>query len=134
MAENYNLSGILAKDCEVRQTTNGNQVINFSIPVNKSYKDKKTDEWVNVTKWVNCVWWCNYENAAKRLVKDAFVSIVGEPIASAYIKDGQPIAKLECKVLSIQVLGIKAAKENTCPTHEGQSEGLSPEGVDDLPF
>ena len=134
MTENYNLSGILAKDCEVRNV-NGNQVINFSIPVNKSYKDKKTDEWVNVTKWVNCIWWCNHENVAKRLVKDTFVSIVGEPIASAYLKDGQPIAKLECKVLNLQILGMKAAKENTCSTHESQSEGLSQEAdADDLPF
>ena len=134
MGENYTIVGILSKDCEVKQFESGAVKITFSVPVDKSYKDKK-GEYVNITKWINCVWWNNNENAPKKLLKDTFVEIVGEPITTAYIKDSQPVAKLECKIISLRTYGLRTHKENACLTNEEQSEGLSQEAdADNLPF
>jgi single-stranded DNA-binding protein len=36
------------------------EVLNFSVAVNRSWKNKNTDEWEQVTTWYNCAVWGKY--------------------------------------------------------------------------
>jgi single-strand DNA-binding protein len=51
------LLGNLTRDPEIRQTPNGQDVANFSLALNRSYK--KDDQWVEATDYVDVVAWGN---------------------------------------------------------------------------
>lgn len=130
--ENYTLTGILAKDCEVATTDSGKQVIKFSIPENKKWKDKNGEKHEK-TKWVSCVWWNDNAIIPQYLKKGMCVSIVGEPEASAYIDNaGKAVAKLECKVLSLNLIGMIKTKETS--DVNSNTPAVEPDNTDDLPF
>ena len=110
--ENYTLSGVIAKDCEVRTIDSGKQVISFSIAENKHWKDKEGIKHEK-TKWVNCTCWNDNKSIPQWLKKGMCVAIVGEPEASAYVdKEGKAVAKLECRVLSLTFLGHIKTKDS----------------------
>ena len=141
--ENYTLSGVIAKDCEMRTIDSGKQVISFSIAEKKVWKDKEGIKHER-TKWINCVWWCESRSMPQWLKKGMCVAIVGEPEASSYIdKEGKSVAKLECRVLSLAFLGHIKPKDSgetsssnstphSVPTPQQNTE--YPEPTDDLPF
>lgn len=141
--ENYTLSGVIAKDCEVRIINSGKQVISFSIAENKAWEDKSGEKHEK-TKWISCTWWNNSAVIPQWLKKGMCVAIVGEPEASAYIdKEGKAVAKLECRVLSLAFLGHIKPKDSgetsssgSTPNsaHAPQSNTEYPEYADDLPF
>lgn len=59
MAKSLNqvtLMGNLTRDPELRQTPNGQAVANFSLALNRSYKDSK-DEWQEATDFIDVVAW-----------------------------------------------------------------------------
>jgi len=49
--------GNLTRDPELRYTKNGTPVVNFDIATNRSYKDKSTDEWVDVPEYHKVTLW-----------------------------------------------------------------------------
>ena len=127
--ELYTVTSTLAKDCEVRKTNNGKQVISFSLPIDKSYKDQN-GEWVNKTKWIKCNWWIDSEKAAQMLVKGTIVSVEGEPIATAYLKDGAAMPTLEMRVTRLTRHGMRAAKTEQAEVEQFNNQ----DNADDLPF
>ena len=73
------LIGRLGSDPELRHTKSGTPVCNLSIATSKSFKDKDSDEWREVTQWHRVVLWRGLaEFAAERLSKGAAVYIEGE--------------------------------------------------------
>ncbi|OPZ79387.1 MAG: Single-stranded DNA-binding protein [Alphaproteobacteria bacterium ADurb.Bin438] len=49
------LVGFLGKDPEIRATTSGSKIANFSLATTESWKDKTSGEWQNKTDWHNIV-------------------------------------------------------------------------------
>ena len=137
--ELYTITGTLAKDCETATTTSSKQVIKFSIPIDQSWKDKDGVKHEK-TKWINCVWWNDNTVISQYLKKGLCVSIVGEPVATAYNdKDGKAVAKLECRVLSLKFNGQIKTKDDSTPhpaPHSVQTneEFEQKQFTDDLPF
>jgi single-strand DNA-binding protein len=48
--------GNLTRDPELRQTPNGQNVTNFSLALNRAYKDQ-SGEWQEVTDYIDIVCW-----------------------------------------------------------------------------
>ena len=132
--ENYTLSGVIAKDCEVRTIDSGKQVISFSIAENKHWKDKEGIKHEK-TKWVNCTCWNDNKSIPQWLKKGMCVAIVGEPEASAYVdKEGKAVAKLECRVLSLTFLGhIKTKDFGESSSNDSTPHSAPAHGVDEIP-
>lgn len=77
--------GFLGQDAEVKETSN-NQVINFSVAVDDSYKNKAGEK-VEKTVWFECARWGNNTQMAQYLKKGQQVFITGKPNNRAYAKE-----------------------------------------------
>ncbi len=66
--------GRLTRDAEVR-TVNSSKVVNFSIAMNKSYRNKQGER-VQITDYVDCAYW-RTEKVAQYLTKGALVQLTG---------------------------------------------------------
>jgi len=51
------LLGNLTRDPVLKYTPQGTAVINFSIATSRSYKDKQTDGWKEISEFTNVVFW-----------------------------------------------------------------------------
>ena len=72
------ISGKAAKPAEMRFTSTGTAVTKFSIPVDRSYKDKSTNEWVKKTIWYNVSVWGKFaETCNARIEKGVAVMVRG---------------------------------------------------------
>lgn len=71
--------GAAAKDCELRYSPNGQAVSSFSIPVDRSYKDKTSGELVKRTIWYRITTFDRLaEMCNERVRKGSTVLVVGE--------------------------------------------------------
>jgi single-strand DNA-binding protein len=83
-----NIVGRITKNAEVNALANDRQVVNFSVAINDSFKNKQGDR-VEQTTFYNCSYWIS-SNVAKILTKGTLVELTGKPSASAWIgKDGE---------------------------------------------
>jgi single-strand DNA-binding protein len=70
-----NIIGRLTKDAEVRTTLQEKQVVNFSIAINDSYRNKQGER-IEQTSYFDCSYWIS-PNVAKILLKGALVELTG---------------------------------------------------------
>ena len=100
------LVGNLGGDPEMRFIPDGTPVCNFSVAVNKNWKDAAGTEhektvWVRVTAWRGLAEVCNqYLSKGRQVLVEA-----DDMKASAYLKDGQPAASLEVTANRVVFLG-----------------------------
>lgn len=76
------IAGNLGTDPEVRATTNGTQVANFSVAVNRGWGENKKTEWYKVVAWKTLA-----ETAEKYLKKGSKVLVEGEMETRSWDKD-----------------------------------------------
>jgi single-strand DNA-binding protein len=70
--------GNATRDPELRFTTGGTAVAGFGLAVNRSWKNKTTDEWEEETSFFNVVCWGDLgENVAASIVKGSRVFVSG---------------------------------------------------------
>lgn len=136
---NVQLLGHLGKDAEVKFTPTGIQVARFSIATSRSYKDKQTNEWKEVTDWHNVVLW-RCEHVVDFLKKGKQVLIVGRLQSRSY-EDRDNIKRYVTEVISEELIllgggdgqkkdGMVSAPRSAAPSdHDGQ--GVTD---DDVPF
>lgn len=118
------LEGNLGKDPELRRTTNGNAVCNFSVATTESFKSKGEEK--EVTEWTSCTAWGSLaEYSAEHLKKGSPVTLIGKLKTRSYEKDG--VKKYVTEVIADVVLPGKRQekKEDTGPQQVPPS---------DLPF
>lgn len=81
MASNINvvaISGNITRDSELRHTTSGSAVLNFSVAVNSRHKDKD-GEWVDRASYIDCVMFGpRAEALAQWLTRGTHVVVAGE--------------------------------------------------------
>lgn len=88
MYQKLMLLGRVGEKPELKHTPSGVAVCNFSVATNKSWKDKKTDEWKDETTWHKVVCWSNLaENSVKKLDKGTQVFVEGEIQTRSYEDD-----------------------------------------------
>lgn len=134
--------GHLGKDCIVKDI-NGKNVMSFTVAHSEKFKDQQGNQKERST-WVDCSYWSDRTAVAPYLKKGTQVYVEGTPEVDTYQnKDGQYVATLRLRVLSVQLLG-GANKEGQVGQEQagslssnGQLEKVGSETAvnsDDLPF
>ena len=72
------LTGLLGQDPEVKATTSGNTVMNFTIAVKERVKSRQTGEWEDETQWFRIVMFGNRAESLSRFIsKGSKVTVHG---------------------------------------------------------
>src|SRR5690554_6726682 len=129
-----NITGRLTRDAEVRTLSNENQVVNFSVAVNDSYKTKQ-GEWVEQTAYFDCAYWISAK-VATLLTKGTLVELTGRVSTRAWTgKDGEPKAGLNFHTSNIKLHGGSRRTETVQATAQSESNGTTGQDTeDDIPF
>ena len=138
------LIGRLTKDPEVRQTSNGTPVTNFSIAINRKYKSA-SGELKEDTTFVGIVAWQKLAELCQQfLAKGRAVLVEGKMQNRSWeTEDGQKRSTLEIRADRIEFLDREPRAAGTSgpspdsSSPEGQPSGpeVSPDkSDDDLPF
>jgi len=129
-----NITGRLTRDAEVRTLSNENQVVNFSVAVNDSYKTKQ-GEWVEQTAYFDCAYWISAK-VATLLTKGTLVELTGQVSTRAWTgKDGEPKAGLNFHTSNIKLHGGSRRTETVQATAQSESNGTTGQDTeDDIPF
>lgn len=99
------ISGNLTRDCELRSTATGTQILNIGVAVNDRRKNQQTGEWEDVPNFVDCVMFgSRAEKLAQFLSKGTKVAIEGKLRWSQWEKDGAKRSKLEVIVDEIEFM------------------------------
>ena len=124
-----NITGRLTRDAEVRTTSQDKQVVNFSVAINDSYKNK-SGERIEQTTYFDCSYWIT-PKVAKLLTKGTLVELSGRVSTRAWTgNDGEPRAGLNFHTSQIKLHGGGKKSETaqaTTSTNNNKAE-------DDLPF
>lgn len=109
---NINLIGRLTKDPELRSTQTGVSVCNFTLAVDRKYKDKNGER---ETDFINCVAWrSTAEFIARFMTKGQRIGVTGSLQVSTYDdRDGQRQWKTEVVVDSAYFADGKSDNNNT---------------------
>ncbi|TAK60644.1 MAG: single-stranded DNA-binding protein [Bacteroidetes bacterium] len=116
------LSGNLTRDPSYRKTTGGASVINFTVAMNKKYRDA-ANKWQEQVCYVGVVAWNKLaESCAKLLKKGSPVLIDGE-LQSHYFKseNGTGRSVIEVKARRIQFLS-KRSQNGEATLQDAQTE------------
>lgn len=95
------IAGNLGRDAELKQTSNGNDVLNFAVAVNEKRDGK------DVTTWYDCAVWGKRGIALEKyLTKGTRVTIIGRLSVRAYQrKDGSPGATMQISASEVVLQG-----------------------------
>ena len=123
--------GNLTRDPEVRQTPSGQSVVSFSLALNRSYKDQKTNEWVETTDYVDIVAWGPLaERVGQYLSKGRRCLVQGRLQSRSWEQDGQKRSKLEVLANDVTFLDGRGEGEGSegggSSYSTGQSSSASP--------
>jgi len=104
--------GRIGNDAEIKDF-GGNQVINFSVAVSETFKNKEGEKETKTT-WFECAKWGNNTSIAQYIKKGDNIYIEGKVNNRAWIdQSGDAQVTNGINVFDIQLLGTKA--ENTNP-------------------
>ena len=134
------LIGRLGKDPEMRFTSSGRAVTNFSMATSESWKDaggerQEKTEWHKVQMWGPLA-----ETAAKLLSKGKLVYVEGRLQTRSWDdKDGSKRYTTEIVANQMTLLGDKGeggdnSEKPNNPEKPESSGGLSPDDLDQIPF
>ena len=124
-----NITGRVTADAQVRNVSNSKTVVNFSVAINDSYKNK-VGERIEQTTYFDCAYWLS-PKVAQILTKGTVVELTGKVSARAWTgSDGQPHAGLNFNTSQIKLHGGgKKADAIQAPTVNNNDDTK-----DDLPF
>jgi single-strand DNA-binding protein len=129
-----NIIGRLTRDAEVRTTSQEKQVVNFSVAINDSYRNKQGER-IEQTSYFDCSYWIS-PNVAKILTKGTLVELTGRVSTRAWTaNNGELRASLNFQTAIIKLHGGSKRIDNLLNiTHQEKSKVTEQETVDDLPF
>lgn len=96
------LVGNLGKDPEIRYTSSGKAVCNFTLATTEKTKDNEYTEWHRITVWGN-----QAEACANYLSKGSKVYVEGRIETRSYEKDGVTRYTTEINAYTVQFLDSK---------------------------
>lgn len=125
-----NITGRLTRNAEVRTLSNEKQVVNFSVAVNDSYRNKQGER-IEQTTYFDCAYWIT-PNVARLLTKGTLVELTGRVSTRAWVsKDGEARTGLNFHTSNIKLHGGSRRTE----TVQSESNSTAGQGTeDDLPF
>ena len=130
------LVGRLTRDAELKYTSSGSALSNFSIAVNR--RRKSGDEWVEEVSFFNVVVWGRVAEAlSPYLVKGKQVGVEGELRQNRWEQDGQPRSRVEINASNLQLLGSRGQAATATDGDSSEASAPSPPSddfEDDIPF
>lgn len=104
------LAGRLTKDPELRYTPNGNAVANFTIAINRPYRNQQGEQEAD---FINCVAWRNQaENLANYMRKGSLIGVDGKVQSRSYDnQEGRRIFVTEILAESITFLEPRGSSQ-----------------------
>ncbi|ASV79737.1 single-stranded DNA-binding protein [Elizabethkingia anophelis] len=129
-----NITGRLTRNAEVRTLSNEKQVVNFSVAVNDSYRNKQGER-VEQTTYFDCAYWIS-ANVARLLTKGTLVELTGRVSTRAWVnKEGEARAGLNFHTSQIKLHGGSRKMEAVQATAQSESNEFTVQATeDDLPF
>lgn len=137
---NVNLIGNLTSNPELRTTSTGKNVCNFSIAINSGYGESSRTDFINIQAWNKLA-----ENLCKYQSKGGKLGISGELRSETYEKDGNK--RTNTYVLANQITYLNTKKDGNIEQQDEEdkfrninvkSEFKSNDEIelidDDLPF
>lgn len=124
-----NIIGRVTKDAQVRTLSNSKQVVNFSVAINDSYRNK-AGERVEQTTYFDCAYWLSVK-VATILTKGTLVELKGRVSARAWTgNNGEANAGLNFNTSQIK-LHAGGKKSETVQATTGINNNKT---ENDLPF
>ena len=126
------LIGRLVRDPELRYTPSGKAVANFTLAVDRGFKDGEGN---NQADFIRIVCWDKQaENVANNLGKGRLVCVDGSIRTGSYEKDGQKVYTTDIQASRIVFLDWGDKKESG--GSGGMDDSFIPEALDDddVPF
>jgi single-strand DNA-binding protein len=143
MAKGFNkviLMGNLTRDVEVRTTPSGQSVGNFSLAVNRSWKDQN-GQTQDQTSFINCVAWGKTGEIIAQYMKQGSPLLVSGRLdqRSYEDKDGNKRQAVEVVVEDFNFIGGNrgddaGAQGTSRPTSSNKSKDVVIEDIDDKPI
>ena len=133
MYQQITIVGNLGRDVEMRYTTSGSAVADFSVAVTERWTDKQTNEQKESTVWFRVSAWNKLaETCNQYLTKGRQVMVVGTIDASAWIgQDGEARASLELRAQTVKFL----SKKDNAQDDQGKPSTQLQDAYDvDIPF
>ena len=132
--EIMNIIGRLTRDAQVRITSQQKQVVNFSVAINESYRNKQGER-IEQTTYFDCSYWIT-PNVAKLLTKGTLVELSGRVSTRAWVgNDGEARAGLNFHTSQIKLHGSSKKTETIQATTTAQANKVTIQPVEnDLPF
>ena len=143
MLNKVQIIGRVGKDPEVRYSTNGDAIANFTVATSERYKDKQTGEAVEKTEWHNVSAFRRLgEIAGEYVHKGSLIYIEGKIQTRKYEKDGVTHYATSIVASEMKMLGSKDGGQqqqgqqrpaNRAPAPREQATGF--DDMDDhIPF
>lgn len=146
------LMGNLTRDPEVRQTPTGQSVCNFSLALNRAYKDK-SDQWVEATDFIDIVAWGPLgERIGQYLSKGRRCLVQGRLQSRSWEQDGNKRNKVEVLANDVTFLDGRGGGDDSSNSSDDSASsdskssdskkddvvidniGDEPINLDDIPF
>lgn len=138
MINNTTLTGRLTKDVELKHTQSGKAVANFTIAVERNFKDAQGNK---ITDFINCIAWNKTaETIAQYFHKGNLIGIVGEIQTRNYEnQQGQRVYVTEVNVNNFTFLeskqdNIQAQTQAPAPDPFAENTNNVSVSDSDLPF
>ena len=147
MLNQAQIIGRLGKDPEVRTTTSGQTVANFTLATSEKYKDRDGVQ-QEKTEWHSCVAWGKLAEIIGQYPKKGDLLFVqGKIETRSWEKDGAKQYKTEINVSEMKMLGggkrddggqrFDERRREPAPRSSGYGSGRAPNPTpsdDDIPF
>ena len=130
-----NIVGRITKNAEINTLKGDKKVVNFSVAINESYKNKQGER-VEQSTYYNCSYWIS-PKVANILTKGTLVELTGRVSSNACIvKDGEIKSGLNFHTSNIKLHGGGQKTETVVTNDPKQKKAIVTEGEndDDLPF
>lgn len=123
----WSFTGNIGSDAEIRHTSAGAQLCQFTVATTSGYGEKKSTTWARCTLFGK-----RSESLAPYLLKGQQVGVVGEVKLHEWTgKDGITKQSLEVHVQDVTLLGSKADKREPAKQMREEPAGMVD---DDIPF
>lgn len=123
------LLGTVGKDPELRQTTSGQSVCNFSVATSEKYKDVETTEWHNITVFGKLA-----ELVASYSGKGLKIYVEGKIQTNHWEKDGQKMTSKGVLGYAVEIVEFRKDSNNAAEEFAGGQQAQAPDFDDDIPF
>ena len=129
------LIGNAGQDAEVKSTSSGKNVANFSLAINEGFRDKAGKSGQRV-EWVRCVAWNKLGEIAGKYVNKGRLVFVEGRLQTRQYENREGTEKTVCEVVvtTLRVLGGGKSNSSAHGDGEAPAEAASEAEVGDIPF